>query len=120
MSDYDKNNVFSKILNKEIECEKVLEDKNNLSFNDINKQAPIHILTIPKTRAKNLNEFSEKASDEEISSFIKAIINVAKEKGLLESGFRVIINSGKDSHQEVPHLHAHIIGGKPLGPILSK
>ena len=120
MSEYNINNTFSKILNKEIECEKVLEDEKNLSFNDINKQAPIHVLTIPKINVKDLSDFSEKGSDEELSSFLKAIVNVAREKGILESGFRVIINSGKDSHQEVPHLHAHIIGGKPLGPILSK
>ena len=96
MSDYDENNIFSKILNKEIECEKVLEDENNLSFNDINKQAPVHVLTIPKTRVKNLSDFSEKASDEELSSFIKAIVNAAKKKGILGSGFRIIINSGKN------------------------
>ena len=118
MKDYDVNNIFNKILNSEIECEKIQENKENLSFNDINKQAPIHVLTIPKNKYANFNSFAEKASDKEISSFFRSILEVAEKMNIKDSGFRIIINCGPDSNQEVPHLHAHVLGGKNLGSLL--
>jgi len=118
MKDYDENNIFNKILNSEIGCEKIQENKNNLSFNDINKQAPIHVLTIPKKKYANFNSFAEKASDKEISSFFRSILEVAEKMNVKDSGFRIIINCGPDSNQEVPHLHAHVLGGKNLGSLL--
>ena len=118
MKKYDVNNIFFKILNKEIECKIIQEDDNNLSFEDINKQAPIHALTIPKSKHENFSTFVENASDEEISSFCRSILKVAEINGIKDSGYRIVINCGPDSNQEVPHLHAHILGGKNLGPLL--
>ena len=119
MKQYDVNNIFFKILNKEVECKMIQEDDNNLSFEDINKQAPIHSLTIPKSKHENFSTFVENSSDEEISSFCRSILKVAEINGIKDSGYRIVINCGPDSNQEVPHLHAHILGGKNLGPLLS-
>ncbi len=119
MKDYNEENVFNKILKKTIKCVKIYEDKNNLSFEDLNKQAPIHVLTIPKNKYSDFSSFAENASDKEIASFCRSIFNVAKKKGVDATGYRIIINCGPDSNQEVPHLHAHVIGGKNLGSILS-
>ena len=120
MLEYDDNNVFAKILNKELPCKKVNEDEKNLCFEDINKQAPVHVLTIPKGKYTNLETFVENASNEEIVTFIKAIVKSARNMGVLSSGYRVIINSGGDGNQEVPHLHAHVLGGGNLGPMITK
>ena len=118
MKNYDENNIFNRILRNEIECEKIHENQDNLSFNDINKQAPVHVLTIPKNKYANFNSFAKNASDKEISSFFRSILEVAEKMQIEESGFRVIINCGPDSNQEVPHLHAHVLGGKNLGSLL--
>ena len=118
MNEYNEKNVFNKILRKEIICNKVDEDNNNLSFEDISKQAPVHVLTIPKKKYKDFSAFAENASDGELSSFLKSIFKVANKKGVNKTGYRIIINCGPDSNQEVQHLHAHILGGKNLGPIL--
>ena len=118
MSDYNEKNIFNKILKKEIICSQVDEDNNNLSFDDISKQAPVHVLTIPKKNYKNFSSFAENASDGELSSFLKSIFKVTNKKGINKTGYRIIINCGTDSNQEVQHLHAHILGGKNLGPIL--
>ena len=106
------------VLKNEINCEKIYENQDNLSFNDINKQAPVHVLTIPKNKYTNFNSFAEYASDEEISSFFRSVLEVAEKMKIKDSGFRIIINCGPDSNQEVPHLHAHVLGGKNLGSLL--
>ena len=118
MKNYDENNIFNKILRNEIGCEKIHEDQYCLSFNDINKQAPVHVLTIPKNKYVNFNSFAENATDKEISSFLRSILEVAEKTKIKDSGFRIIINCGPDSNQEVPHLHAHVLGGKNLGSLL--
>ena len=118
MKNYDDDNIFNRILRNEIECEKIHENQDNLSFNDINKQAPVHVLTIPKNKYANFISFAKSASDKEISSFFRSILEVAEKMQIEESGFRVIINCGPDSNQEVPHLHAHVLGGKNLGSLL--
>ena len=118
MKNYDENNIFNRILRNEIECEKIHENQDNLSFNDINKQAPVHVLTIPKNKYANFNSFAKNASDKEISSFFRSILEVAEKMKIKDSGFRIIINCGPDSNQEVPHLHAHVLGGKNLGSLL--
>ena len=118
MPKYDNQNIFAKILRKDIRCEKIDSDNHNFSFDDIDKQAPVHSLTIPKNEYKNLTEFAKKATNEEIATFIKSIVRVAEKKEISKTGYRVIINCGPNSHQEVAHLHAHILGGKPLGPII--
>ena len=118
MSKYNTENIFAKILKKEIPNQTIYENEHVLAFDDINPQAPTHTLLIPKGQYISINDFSEKASHDEIVAFIKAISKVAKIKGIDKTGYRLIVNSCEDSHQEVPHLHFHILGGKKLGPIL--
>ncbi len=118
--EYDDQNIFAKILRGEIPCRKVFEDEWALAFDDINPQAPIHVLVIPKGAYVSWDDFSSKASDAEISGFVRAVGHVARELGLIDPGYRLLANIGMDAHQEVPHLHIHIFGGKPLGPMLMR
>ena len=117
---YDTNNIFAKILRGEIPSKKVYEDEHTLAFHDINPQARVHVLVIPKGEYVSLDDFSRNASGEEIAALFRAVGNVARQLGLQESGFRVLMNTGRDAHQEVPHLHVHIFGGRPLGPMLAR
>ena len=112
---YDQNNIFAKILRKEIFCDPVYEDESVFFFNDINPQAKIHILAIPKIEVINFNDFIAKSDNEMISHFFKKINEIIIEFGLDKSGFKIISNSGKDGGQEVPHFHVHILGGKLKG-----
>ena len=115
---YDENNIFAKILRGEIPCQAIYEDEYTFSFADINPQAPVHILVIPEGAYTNWSDFATRASVEEISAFTKAISLVAEITGISEKGYRVISNTGSNSHQEVPHLHMHVIGGAPIGPLV--
>jgi diadenosine tetraphosphate (Ap4A) HIT family hydrolase len=115
---YDDQNIFAKILRGEIPNRTVYEDEWALAFHDINPQAPQHVLVIPKGAYVCWDDFSAKASDAEIAGFVKAVGHVARTMGLVEPGYRLLANTGLDAHQEVPHLHVHIFGGKPLGPML--
>ena len=117
---YDDQNIFAKILRREIPCKRVYEDEFALAFHDINPQAPTHILVIPKGAYVSWDDFSAKAGDTEIAGFIRAVGVIARETGLVESGYRLLANAGIDSHQEVPHLHVHIFAGRPLGPMLAR
>ena len=118
--EYDNQNIFAKILRGEIPCRKVFEDEWALAFDDINPQAPVHVLVIPKGAYVSWDDFSAKASDAEVTGFVRAVGHVARELGLVEPGYRLLANIGIDAHQEVPHLHVHIFGGKPLGPMLMR
>lgn len=109
---YDDNNVFAKILRGEIPCRKVYEDDHALAFHDINPQAPVHLLVIPKGRYVSWDDFSEKAPAEEIAGFIRAVGQVARDAGLVDPGYRMLANVGGHGHQEVPHLHVHLFGGR--------
>ncbi|WP_157216731.1 histidine triad nucleotide-binding protein [Flavisphingomonas formosensis] len=109
---YDDGNVFARILRGELPCRKVYEDAHALAFHDINPQAPVHILVIPKGRYVSWDDFSAKASDEEIAHFIRAVGAVARQEGLVEPGYRMLANVGQHGHQEVPHLHVHLFGGR--------
>lgn len=115
---YDDQNIFARILRGEIPCKKVYEDAFAFAFHDINPQAPTHVLVIPKGAYVSWNDFSARATDPEIAGFVRAIGLIAREAGLVESGYRLLANAGPDSHQEVPHLHVHIFAGRPLGPML--
>lgn len=117
---YDFDNIFAKILRGEIPCNKVYENDFVLAFHDINPQAPIHILVIPKGEYGSMDDFTAHASDEMIAEFFRAVGHVSREQGLVEPGYRILANAGDDAHQEVPHLHIHIFGGKRLGPMLVK
>jgi diadenosine tetraphosphate (Ap4A) HIT family hydrolase len=112
---YDDANIFAKILRGEIPSNKVYEDEWALAFHDIAPQAPVHILVVPKGDYVSWDDFSAKASDAEIAGFSRAVGKVARDGGLVEPGYRVLYNVGRNGGQEIAHLHAHIFGGRPLG-----
>jgi histidine triad (HIT) family protein len=118
---YDKNNIFAKILRKEISCKKIFENEHVLSFYDINPQKKIHALVIPKGEYINLDDFNHKASDQEIVALNKAItivaglLNISINKG---KGYRALTNLGEYGGQEVPHLHFHLFGGENVGKMV--
>jgi histidine triad (HIT) family protein len=116
---YDETNIFARILRGEIPCRKVHEDAHSLAFHDINPLAPDHILVIPKGAYVSWDDFSERGSEEEIAAFVRAIGKVARDRKLVAPGYRLLANAGLASGQEVPHLHVHIFGGRPLGPMLA-
>ena len=116
---YDNSNIFARILRGEIPCKKVYEDEWSLAFHDINPQAPVHVLVIPKGRYCSFADFTANAPDEEIAGFMRAVGKVAKDLGLEPSGYRLLFNMGEHSGQEVPHLHVHLFGGRPLGRMLN-
>ena len=117
---YDDTNVFARILRGEIPNRTVYEDEHALAFHDINPAAPVHILVIPRGAYVSWDDFSARASDSEIAGFVRAVGHVAREQGLVEPGYRLLANVGLNSGQEVPHLHVHIFGGRPLGPMLAR
>jgi len=120
---YDQNNIFAKILRGEIPCDKIYESDHALAFKDIHPQAKVHVLVIPKGACVNMDDFSQNASSEEITGLIRALGEVAKIVGVSQyssgKGYRYIGNNGPDGGQEVPHLHFHIVGGEPLGRMVS-
>ncbi len=117
---YDPSNIFARILRGEIPCREVYQDDWALAFHDINPQAPVHVLVIPKGAYVSMADFSANASDAEIVGLVRAVGTVARQLGLDEPGYRLLANHGPDSHQEVPHLHVHLFAGGPLGPMLRK
>lgn len=117
---YDANNVFAKILRGELPCDKIYEDDDVLAFNDIKPQAPVHVLVIPKAPYISMADLTADAPDDVITVLFRGVGHVAREMGLEKSGYRILVNSGHDSHQEVPHVHVHILAGRMLGPMLVK
>jgi diadenosine tetraphosphate (Ap4A) HIT family hydrolase len=117
---YDDANIFARILRGELPAAKVYEDEHALAFNDISPQAPAHILAIPKGPYVSWDDFSERASDAEIAGFVRAVGRIAREHGLVAQGYRLLANVGRNAGQEVPHLHVHILAGRPLGPMLAR
>ncbi len=109
---YDDANIFARILRGELPCNKVYEDEWSLAFHDIRPQAPVHVLVIPKGRYVGWEDFTATASSEEIAGFTRAIGAVTRQLGLAGPGYRLMVNMGHDGHQEVPHLHVHIFGGR--------
>jgi diadenosine tetraphosphate (Ap4A) HIT family hydrolase len=117
---YDDSNIFARILRGEIPSKRVYEDEHALAFHDVNPQAPVHILVIPKGPYVSWDDFSERGTAEEIAGFVRAVGHVAREQGLVAPGYRLLANVGRNSGQEVPHLHVHLFGGRPLGPMLTR
>lgn len=117
---YDDSNIFAKILRGEIPSTRVYEDEWAIAFEDIHPQAQVHTLVIPRGRYVSWDDFSARASDAEIAGFVRAVGAVARAKGLVESGYRLLANTGRHGGQEVPHLHVHIFGGEPLGRMIAK
>jgi len=117
---YDEANIFARILRGELPTAKIYEDEHALAFNDISPQAPTHVLVIPKGPYVSWDDFSERASDGEIAGFVRAVGRIAREHGLMADGYRLLANVGRHAGQEVPHLHVHILAGRPLGPMLAR
>ena len=115
---YNPENIFAKILRGEIPCNKAHESAHALAFHDINPQTPTHILVIPKGAYESSEDFSANASDVEIADFFRTVGVVARDAGLVESGYRILANHGGDAHQEVLHFHVHVFGGKDLGRMI--
>ena len=117
---YEDQNIFAKILRSEIPNRTVYEDEWALAFHDIAPQAPVHVLVIPKGAYVSWDDFSASASEAEIAGFVRAVGTVARDLGLVEPGYRLLANVGQHGHQEVPHLHVHLFGGRPLGAMLAR
>jgi len=117
---YDPDNIFAKILRREIPNKTVYEDEFALAFHDIHPQAPVHVLVIPKGAYVSMDDFSRTASPAELQGFFAAVGAVARQLGIDRTGYRMLANHGADSHQEVPHFHVHLVGGGPLGSLLTK
>ena len=117
---YDDSNIFAKILRGEIPNKTVHEDEWALAFHDINPQAPIHVLVIPKGPYVSWDDFTRDGSDAEVAGFIRAVGTVARVLGLPAPGYRLLANTGHHGHQEVPHHHVHIFGGKQMGMMLPR
>ena len=115
---YDDTNIFARILRGEIPAKTVYEDQWALAFHDIAPQAPVHVLVIPKGKYCSFADFSALASADEIAGFMRAVGAVAKQFGLEAPGYRLLANMGEHSGQEVPHLHVHLFGGRPLGRMI--
>lgn len=117
---YDDQNIFAKILRGEIPSTEIYRDQWAYAFADINPQAKLHVLVIPKGPYVSWDDFSAKASAEEIAGFVRAVGHVARTHGLVEPGYRLLANVGGHGGQEVPHLHVHLFGGEPLGPMIAR
>ena len=117
---YDDQNIFAKILRGEIPNKTVLETEHSLAFHDINPLAAIHVLVIPKGSYVSWDDFTAKASDEEICDFVRTVGEVARITGSDTQGYRILSNVGRRGGQEVPHLHVHLFGGQPLGAMLAR
>ena len=121
---YDDQNIFARILRGEIPFDKALETEHSLAFHDIQPQAPVHVLVIPKGPYIDIDHFANAASEAEIVDFTRAVARVARETGVAEvaggGGFRIIANTGPDGRQDVPHFHVHIAGGERMGRMLPR
>ena len=118
MSMYDPNNIFARILSGAVPCKKVFETDFALAFHDIHPQAPTHVLVIPKGAYVSMDDFSERATDAEITGFFRAVGAVARQLGIDAGGYRMLANHGQNGGQEVPHFHVHLFGGRQLGRML--
>ena len=111
---YDKNNIFAKILRKELPSDVVYEDERVLFINDINPRARIHILGLPKMEVLNFGNYILEADAETVKYFFSKAYDIIKKQKIEKTGFKIITNSGEDSGQEVSHFHIHILGGEKL------
>ena len=117
--EYDKQNIFNKIIKGEIECKKIYEDDKILAFHDIYPIAPTHVLVIPKDEYISFDDFMSRASANIIHDFFLKVRKIANDLELGGSGYRLVTNHGEDACQTVPHFHVHILGKRKLGAIAS-
>ena len=111
---YDKENVFARIINSQLPANKVYEDDKIIAFHDINPESPTHILVVPKGEYIDFSDFITKASGDEVKNYFNKIVDIIKELGLEENGYRLITNKGSQSGQSVFHFHMHILSGRQL------
>ena len=111
---YDNNNIFAKIIDGKIPCEKIYEDEDVLFFQDINPVSKVHILGIPKVKCIDFSDFVSNYDQDVVVNFFQKADVVIEKLGIKESGYRIISNSGVDGGQEVPHFHIHILGGEKI------
>ena len=116
---YDPANPFARILRGELTAERVLENEWAVAFRDLHPQTAIHVLVIPRGSYVSWDDFSARGSAEEIAGFVRAVGETARTLGLPD-GYRLLANVGRDGGQEVGHLHVHLFGGEPLGPMLAR
>lgn len=118
---YDPGNIFARILRGEVPNKTVLETPHSLAFHDINAQAPVHVLVIPKGAYTSFDHFAAEASAEELVDFHRACAKVCEMIGVAPGdGYRAITNAGAHGMQEVPHYHLHILGGRVLGRLVER
>jgi diadenosine tetraphosphate (Ap4A) HIT family hydrolase len=115
---YDAGNIFARILRGEVPCRRVYEDEWALAFHDIQPRAPVHVLIVPKGAYVSSADFFARGTEAELAGFCRAVARVASDMGLDEPGYRILANAGGHGHQEVPHFHVHLFGGRELGPML--
>src|ERR1700674_1932575 len=111
---YDRNSIFARILRGEVPCSKVYEDEHVLAFRDINPQAPVHVIVIPKGEYMSVDDFSANAPATGLAAFVRGIGRVARQEGVVDDGYRILANHGAATHQYVPHFHLHLFGGRDL------
>src|SRR5260370_413205 len=109
---YDRNNVFARILRGELPCSKVYENEHVLAFRDINPQAPVHVVVIPKGEYVSVDDFSANAPAAELAAFLRAVGRSAHQEGVAEAGYRILAHHGAAGPQDVPHFHLHLFGGR--------
>lgn len=117
---YDPNNVFAKVLRGELPSKDVYEDEFAKAIHSINPEAPIHVLVLVKGPYTDLADFVAKADAKLVEGYFRAVGKAADLSGALRDGCRFISNNGPNSHQEIPHLHMHILGGRPLGALIQE
>ncbi|MGM0441472.1 MAG: histidine triad nucleotide-binding protein [Elusimicrobiota bacterium] len=111
-----KNNncIFCKIIDGKIDADVTYEDKDVVTFSDVNPQAPVHILVVPREHIKNLN----RAGEDITGRLVNTAKKIAVKKDIDKSGYRIVINCNRDGGQEVDHLHVHLLGGRKMsGPL---
>jgi len=111
--------LFSKIIAGEIPGDIVYQDDLVTAFRDITPKAPTHVLIVPNKEIETVNEVTE-ADEAALGRMLLAAKQIAAQEGIAESGYRLIINCGEHGRQEVMHIHMHLVGGRPLGPMLRK
>ncbi len=109
--------IFTQIIQKEIPADIVYQDEHVTAFRDINPQAPVHVLIVPNKEIPTLNDIE--ASDEElVGKMFTVAKKIAADEGVAENGYRLLVNCNRDGGQEVFHLHMHLFGGRPMGPMI--
>ena len=110
--------IFSKIIRREVPATIVYQDEQVTAFNDVGAKAPTHILIVPNTIIPSVNDVTT-AHEQLVGHMVVVAARLAKAQGIEKNGYRLIINCGDYGGQEVYHLHVHLLGGRPLGPMLA-